>query len=563
MSTFVHSRSFFASWIVLFAVVDIAYGGVTKMYSAVNGQAANDFVDFPSMCRNGRFVAFNSRASNLGFETFQMNEVYLRDLATGAIELVSKTDSGGPADSHSHGASFSSDGRFVAFATSAKNLKPGGGNGYDYDIVVHDRLLGTNELCSIGLLGAAANGKSLGAAISGDARYVAFSSDATNLVPNDTNGMEDVFRFDRVTKTTVQVNVTASGVPAAGFDPNPSYGVQISDDGRYVAFSSRLPLGPEKPAVGANDVWRKDLVTGAIVCASVSTLGATASGAESLSMSMTPDGHQIVFASTGMNLVVLPVKTSPVYDIFVRDVDAGLTSAVSLKNDGTYGNAQCFYGSISSDGRFVAFASGAADFAPPTDSNGGYDVFVRDRVLGTTERIALTPDDQAAAQANFAPAISGDGMTVAFGGSGSDLDPAVSLGSNGLTAAFVRYRDGFRSLGGGIPGGSGIPQLSAAGGVAPGDKGVVRIAAAAANELALVLVATNVSATPFKGGTLSAVPAAVVLGTATDALGSLAMHYAMPPAPIAVGLVYVQVVIHDPSAIEGVAVSNVLCAALP
>src|SRR5207253_2699258 len=130
----------------------------------------------------------------------------------------------------------SADGRFVAFGSDATNLVPGDTNGVS-DAFVHDRMTGTTERVSVSSARAEANGTSYAPAISADGRFVAFSSDATNLVGRDTNGAADVFIHDRMTGTTKRVSVSSTGAQAnddsvSGFAPT------ISADGRFVAFSS-------------------------------------------------------------------------------------------------------------------------------------------------------------------------------------------------------------------------------------------------------------------------------------------------------------------------------------
>jgi Tol biopolymer transport system component len=536
--------------------------GATRMTSAAGNTAANQDAQFPAFSSEGRHLAFVSRAFNLGFSTGGAAQVFVRDLATGGLEIASKTEGGSPGDGHCHGATLSADGRYVAFATSAATLKPGG-NGGGYDVVIHDRVVGNNVLCSRGIGGAPANGNSFGGAISADGRFVAFESEASNLVPGDDNAMADVFRFDRVTNSVIRVNVLPNGHSAAGFDANPQYGARVSGDGRYVSFSSRLPLGPEQPAQAANTVWRKDLLTGALECVSISVGGGSAAAGESLMMAMTPDARFVVFASTAPDLVTSPVDSGPWYDVFIRDLDAGVTEAASLTDSGTFGNANCYFGAVSNDGRFVTFASGDPSLTLPADSNGGYDVFVRDRVQGTTERIALKPDDQPSAGSSAFPALSGDGKTVAFASAANDLDPSVSVQPSGVSQIFVRYRDGFRALGSGIVGSHGIPRLDASGSVHLSGTGFLDLDDAAPNQLVVLLIAPAVSATPFLGGTLSVNPPSVVLGAMTDSFGALTMHYKLPPTPFALDLLVVQVVVRDPGVASGAALSNVLCAAFP
>ena len=131
-------------------------------------------------------------------------------------------------------ASISADGRYVAFISDASNLVPGDTNGVT-DIFVYDRQTGTIERVSVAADGTQGNGGSCQPSISADGRYVAFSSYASNLVPGDTNGISDVFVYDRQTDTIERVSVAADGTQGNSYSWQPA---SISADGRYVAFSS-------------------------------------------------------------------------------------------------------------------------------------------------------------------------------------------------------------------------------------------------------------------------------------------------------------------------------------
>jgi Tol biopolymer transport system component len=152
---------------------------------------------------------------------------------------VSVDSNGVPANGFCAPPTINTDGRYVAFASDATNLVPNDTNGVR-DVFFHDRQTGATTRVSVDSSGAQANGASGSQAISADGRYVAFQSDATNLVPNDTNTVADVFVHDRQTGTTVRVSVDSSGAQGGGFSSAPA----ISADGRYVGFDSFNALVP-------------------------------------------------------------------------------------------------------------------------------------------------------------------------------------------------------------------------------------------------------------------------------------------------------------------------------
>lgn len=552
--------------LVAFAHCASAWCGGTRVATYGPGPDpvfANLPCDGPACSPDGRFVIFDTRASNLAAPTSDLLQVMIRDLATGKLELISMTG-GIPGSSHSQGGSMSADSRFVAFASSAENLV-GGGNPGEYDIVVHDRLTRINQLISVGVGGVPANGKSLGAAISGDGRYVVFVSTASNLVPNDNNDTEDVFRFDRVTRTTMRVNLTADGQePVAPSFWYPIYLPTISADGRYVAFSSRQLLAPVKTSTDSNDVFVKDMVTGAVVCASMAAGGLTTSNGESLAQDLTPDGRFVVFDSTATNLH--PTDHNNYYDVYVRDLLLGTTDLASVRSDGSLGSQNCEHARISADARFVVFSSGTPDLAPPFESELDYDIFVRDRVQGTTERVALNEGGNLPnAPSNFGD-IADDGMNVTFASAATNLDASVDPGVDPQQQTLVRYRTGFRSLFGGKPGSVGIAKLSGNGSLEPATLASIVLDHALPNQPVLIAVALEVGKPGplvFSGGELLANPPVVLLPLVTDPAGKVVLEFRVRPIPAAIELLAMQAVITDPGASHGISLSNLLVAALP
>jgi Tol biopolymer transport system component len=191
---------------------------------------------------DGRFVAFISPHTNLvPGDTNGMGDVFVRDRLLGVTERVSVKSGGGEISSGSGGADISADGRFVVFSSGAPDVVSDDTNGVS-DLFVHDRLTRETTRVSVGTGGVEANALTGCAAgstckISGNGRFVAFFTSATNLVPGDTNGAADVFVHDRSTSMTERVSVASDGAEA-GFTPFPNLSVAISADGRTTAFLS-------------------------------------------------------------------------------------------------------------------------------------------------------------------------------------------------------------------------------------------------------------------------------------------------------------------------------------
>src|SRR5216117_3024843 len=250
--------------------VSVASGGA-------QGNGSSGLIGFafpPALSADGRFVAFVSSATNLvAGDTNGATDVIVHDRQTGMTERVSVASDGTQANNASSYPVLSADGRFVAFDSAATDLVAGDTNGVS-DVFVHDRQTGTTERVSVASGGAQGNGNSGGffavPALSAAGRFVAFQSAATNLVAGDTNGTTDVFVHDRQTGATERMSVASGGVQGNGFSAGPA----LSADGRFVAFRSagtNLVAGDTK---GGTAVFVHDRQTGTTERVSGANVGA-------------------------------------------------------------------------------------------------------------------------------------------------------------------------------------------------------------------------------------------------------------------------------------------------
>jgi Tol biopolymer transport system component len=361
---------------------------------------------------------------------------------------VSVASDGTQSNHDSYNPSISADGRFVAFESEATNLVSGDTNNFR-DIFVHDRQTGQTTRVSVASDGTQSNQHSYNPSISADGRYVAFESEATNLVSGDTNNHQDIFVHDRQTGQTTRVSVASDGTQANDYSYNPS----ISADGRYVAFISyasnlvggdtepptqpsttSLPNNPaSKVTGGVSQVFVHDRQTGATTLVSVAIDGSEGND-HSEEVSISADGRYVAFASSATNLVSGDTNKHP--DIFVRDLQTNQTTRVSVASDGTQANNFSFNPSISADGRYVAFTSWANNLVSG-DTNGGRDIFVHDRQTGATTRVSVATGGGQAAADSQRPSISADGRYVAFESDASNL---VSGDTNNHPDIFVHDR---------------------------------------------------------------------------------------------------------------------------
>jgi Tol biopolymer transport system component len=290
-------------------------------------------------------------------------DVFVRDRQTNTTTILSVAPNGTPGNSHSHHPRISADGRYVAFDSDANNLVTGDTNGHR-DIFIRDRQTNTTTLVSVATDGTQGNGNSQDQGISADGRYVAFASYASNLVTGDTNGFQDIFVRDRQTSTTTRVSVASDGTQANW----ESYYPCINADGRFVGF-----------------------------------------------------------ASLSSNLVSGDTNSSE--DIFVRDLQAGTTTLVSLASDGTQENNDSDEPCLSANGRYVAFESEATNLVPG-DTNGYYDIFVATLIPPT-----------AIASINPKQGIQGETHSFIINGAGFTGATAINFGDGVTVKSFSVNND--------------------------------------------------------------------------------------------------------------------------
>jgi Tol biopolymer transport system component len=348
----------------------------------------------------------------------------------GATTTRVSVGSAGQADSASAGPSLSAHGRYVAFYSEADNLVPGDANGWE-DVFVRDRLAGTTRLVSLSPAGTQFNGPSLFPSISADGRLVVWES--ISIAP-DGSSTDDVFIRDLVEGITSQVSVGIGGREPNGRSGKP----HISADGRYVAFESTASNLVRGDTNGVSDVFVRDLTTGAITRVSVGAGGQANAAAGQAAISA--DGRFVTWSSTASNLVA--GDTNHALDVFLRDRLNGVTRRMSVSTTNVQGNGDSGMGgsAISADGRYVAYSSTASNLAP-NDTNGSADVFVRDRATGVTKRISLTSDGRQGNRESghdLRIGMSADGRFVAYTSLASNLVPNDA---NGHTPdVFVRDR---------------------------------------------------------------------------------------------------------------------------
>jgi Tol biopolymer transport system component len=334
---------------------------------------------------------------------------------TAGTTRVSVSSGSQQGDRPSYTAGVSANGRFIAFTSLATNLVPGDTNDRQ-DAFVYDRSTGRTQRVSVSSSEAQAKpaqdpwGGSGAMDISANGRYVLFYSDASNLVPGDTNGKSDAFIRDRKTGKTRRIPPAGVGVGAGA----------LSANGRYAVLG------------GGDNVYRYDLLRRRLLRLTAGANGWSNGG------SISAGGRFVAFTSIASNLVHGDTNKLP--DIFVRDVRTGRTARVSVTSSGKQGVGKRYSNgsnapTISSDGRYVAFHSDMRNLVPG-DTNRVFDIFVHDRVTGKTQRVSISSTGrQANAESLSGASFSEDGRYVAFASLATNL---VADDRNDITDVFVR-----------------------------------------------------------------------------------------------------------------------------
>jgi Tol biopolymer transport system component len=398
--------------------------------SSSEEQANNRTGDYSSISRDGRYVAFESQATNFAPNDGVDTDIFLRDRAAGTTTIVSPGTNGDAAVMPE----ISANGRFVAFASGAKLVPED--TGFYEDVFVWDRATGTTTRASVSSTGQQANSASVisgeafsGLAINRNGRFVAFTSAASNLVPGDNNGLEDIFVRDRVAGTTVRIPAEATGEPATDTDGSKLYGIgrpAISLDGRYIAFNSARTLSDASGPFlrDGTDAYLRDMQTGV-----TTRLSTGARGLANFGVAIDRDGTHVAFSSS--------VDSSPGDgDLYVRNLSAGSVVRVPAGSTGDPGVFRIGNPSLSRSGRFLAFSS---DFS--STSAGGLsfselwaNVYVRDMQTGETRRISKNANPQPGSGYNGVPRLSADGRWLAWSSNATNL---VDDDTNGQPDIFV------------------------------------------------------------------------------------------------------------------------------
>jgi Tol biopolymer transport system component len=389
-----------------------------------NEEVGDSYTWKRALSQDGRVIAFESTAQLVGLDDDSEYDVFVHNMQTGRTEMVSVRSNGTPgADATTLAAEISANGRFVVFESQSENLVPNDDNESD-DVFLHDRETGKTKRMSIRSNGnQAEGGNSQEASISPNGRYVAFTSAADNLVPNDDNLREDVFVRDRVTGKTRRVSVRSNGDEASANSERPS----VADNGS-VAFSSDAVDLVASDDNTSTDAFVHRLSTGRTRRVSIASDGEEGDNG-GYEVTISRDGDAVSLVSGSSNFVNGAGGDQD--DIFVHRISTGKTRLASKHTDGTIadGNSGAFQGALSYNGRYVTFTSDAENLVN-NDDNGLMDMFWHDMKTGRTRLVSVPHNGQPLSHEAQEGSVSGDGRFVAFDSSATNIVPNDDNGSH-------------------------------------------------------------------------------------------------------------------------------------
>jgi Tol biopolymer transport system component len=332
---------------------------------ADDGTPGNGFSEFPTLSGDGRIIVYHSDATNLvANDTNDIRDIFLYNRDTETTTRLSAAPDGTESNGASARPAISADGQWVTFFSDASNLVNGDNNNTN-DIFLYHLTTGITTLISRTPDDSPANGASLHPNISADGAWIAFDSTATNLVADDSNGVADIFLYERATGTITRLTPNS----ADGDSHNPT----ISLDGSTVAYiSSATTLVPDDTNQ-AEDIFVVEIAATTTNRVSIATNG-TQGNDHSRKPALSADGRRVAFYSFASTLV--NGDSNQASDIFLHDRTTHTTTRLSLSTDGAQSNGSAFDPAISADGHHIVFHSDAATLTPD-DTNATHDIFLR------------------------------------------------------------------------------------------------------------------------------------------------------------------------------------------
>lgn len=557
-----HSASL-PSWTTLLATLTLAPFAVARGIERVpNGVQPNGASGLMNLSADGRYIVFHSQAMNLaGLDLNGPNDdIFLLDRQTGITKNLTSTPPTPQDHDYSYCPTITPDGRFVSFMSFDNGIVATDTNGSS-DTFVYDTVTGIYEVTSRSTSGNSVGGQHTFPTISDDGRYVAFACyNAAMASPPALDTFYNIYLRDRQAGTTIRLT---QGLNGTGMEFDAEVPV-ISGNGQYVVFSSKASNLVPNDTNGTYDVFRIAVSSGAIELVSVANGGGPSNGYAYCGGfdAMTPDGRFVVFESGASNLVA--GDTNNKTDVFVRDMQLGVTTLLSRSATGVLSNGNSFWPVISDDGRFVAFESLAFNLIPGDLAN--RDVFVVDRLLGSVERVSENAANQTATSgSSYQATINADGRVIAFISSATTL---IATDTNFVPDVYLVERCFLET----IP--NGLVSTPGSGGLSPVLSGVTGACVSGGYQIALGNALGGASGILFVGAGFADIPNVLgghfyidptlpfvslpfVFGGAAGVPGAGSLSIPAADASAFIGAtIQMQFAVSDPGGFLGIALSN-------
>jgi len=374
----------------------------------------------PSMSASGTRIVYSSWATNLvDNDTNGLPDIFLYDIPTGSTTLISQRSDGGASNGQSSQPAITADGSKIVYSSSATILVDNDTNGYA-DVFLYDVDTGNTVRVSVRSNGAQGNANSNSAALSADGTRITFISRASNFVDGDSVGSADVFVHDTTDATTIRISAGST-----------AYSSDISADGNRITYytSSGIFAFPAT-------VYLYDMTTSATIPVSVG-IGGTPGDGSSYSPTISADGTKILFASEATNLIA--TDTNNRSDMFLYDATTGTIERISIGLGASQSNGDSWSGAISDNGTKATFRSTSTNLVA-NDTNARVDLFVHDIARGSTQRVSTsTTGTQSNGQVSESD-LSADGSIITFDSDASDL-ASNDIGTVSTWDIFLRARD--------------------------------------------------------------------------------------------------------------------------
>lgn len=415
-------------------------GIISLISKSSNGDEGDEESLISEISANGDFIVFSSAANNLVANDSPFADIFLYNIKTNEIKLISVATDGTPGDLESKDPSIDSSGRYIAFWSKSENFAPGD-NFPRGSVYLHDTVTGITTLIGKNTSGGKSIHGSDWPSISGNGRYVAFVSESDDIILGDDNNEtseNDVIMYDTQTDEMILIsNRDGDNDPSdGGWIQGPNRRPDINYDGKYVVFQATDPNATgDTDNNGSNDIFLRNTQTYRTTLLSKAINGEAGNGG-SINPVISDDGQFVVFESNASDLV--SIDNNGHKDIFLHNTQIGKTTLISKSSDGNSGNGgDSFNASISNDGRYIAFAS-SADNLVENDNNGVADIFRYDTHTGVLERISegyngneSDGDSGTSIGISNSPiSLSGDGRYVTFGSQATNLIAGSTSGIN-------------------------------------------------------------------------------------------------------------------------------------